>query len=411
MPVHSLASAVGDISTSHLMVAAATFLVIFSLKIWSGGKKNTWEREWAGKMILIVAPPTPTILALIDQLLQLPSPPQILFLPPIPSPLPQDLLTVLHVIRLSASKNPVAQLHCESLPRTPVAVRDFTKKWASVPTGTAGADGRRIDAVILGEGWEIRPRELKLEGQWTTHEFHYHLLTSLLPYFLRAPSERSIRVISLVSPAWASAIPSLKNAEPREDIVFNTGRRSINTVLLMKHFQLILDTLAAAALGMVRPVPGTKDEEVTKRRDESVKSNIMSLSVVMPWAREEVLKAAIVESLLSKILWIVFYPLIIILTPSPAKAAQPIMFALSAPVRYADIDETPKVKDQGKQLEEVRRAAVGGGDVVRDCEVIDVPPVLRDPALAKATYDALEKQVESGVKDLESREKASTKTQ
>lgn len=95
----------------------------------------------------------------------------------------------------------------------------------------------------------------------------------------------------------------MTGVKPRDDIVYNTGRRSISTILLMKHFQLILDTLAAAALGAVKPVPGADDEaEMVKKRDMSVKSNVMSISVIMPWARTEVLKAAMVETPLSKIL-------------------------------------------------------------------------------------------------------------
>ncbi|OWZ36391.1 hypothetical protein C347_00562 [Cryptococcus neoformans AD2-60a] len=406
MPIHTLASVFGDISTSQLIAGAATFAVVFWVKLWSGGKKCSWEKEWAGKMILVVAPPTPTIITLIDQLLQLPSPPQILFLPPIPSPLPQDILTILHAIRLSASRNPLAQLHCESLPRTPEAVRDFTKKWATAPTGTTGADGRRIDAVVLGEGWEVRPMEPKVEGKWSVHEHQYHLLTALLPYLLRAPKERSIRIVSLVSPAWTSAIPSMTGVKPRDDIVYNTGRRSISTILLMKHFQLILDTLAAAALGAVKPVPGADDEaEMVKKRDMSVKSNVMSISVIMPWARTEVLKAAMVETPLSKILWILLYPFVLILTPSSQKTIQSILFALSAPVRYEPLDDTLKVKNQDKEALDPRRSTVGGGDVVRDCAVVDVPPVLCDPALAKATYDDLEKRVEAGVKRMESKDR------
>lgn len=54
MPIHTLASVFGDISTSQLIAGAATFAVVFWVKLWSGGKKCSWEREWAGKMILVV---------------------------------------------------------------------------------------------------------------------------------------------------------------------------------------------------------------------------------------------------------------------------------------------------------------------------------------------------------------------
>ncbi|KAK8844731.1 hypothetical protein IAR55_006581 [Kwoniella newhampshirensis] len=387
MPVHTLAEYLGDISTSHLVVGAGVFALLFWIKIWSGGRSTTWEREWAGKMILVVASPTPTIMTLLDHLLHLPSPPQILFLPPVPSPLPESLLTVLHTIRLSASTNPLAQLHCEPLPPTPLAVRDFTKKWASAPTNITGEGGRRIDAIVLGSGWEVRPYHIRQEGEWSTHQFHFHLLTSLLPHLLRSPAERSIRIISLISPTWSAALPSLTGAKARDDVVFHTGRRSLNTLLLMKHFQLILDTLASATFGKVTPVPGAEDEGVKKKRDKSLKSNIMSISVVMGWAREEVVRG-----------WILLYPLVMFVTPSPKKSIQSILFALSAPVRYDELDETPKVVDQGKETLDKRRTAVGGGDAVRDCAVVDLPPVLSNPGLAKAMYDELEKEVEAGVK-------------
>nr|XP_031862078.1 uncharacterized protein CI109_002491 [Kwoniella shandongensis]KAA5529150.1 hypothetical protein CI109_002491 [Kwoniella shandongensis] len=400
MPVHSLAEYLGDISTSQLVVGAGVFAVLFWLKAWSGGRSTTWEREWAGKMILVVGSPTPTILTLLDHLLHLPSPPQILYLPPEASPLPESLLTILHTIRISATtQNRLAGLHCEPLPRTPLAVREFTQKWSAAPTNITGEGGRRIDAIVLGSGWEVKSYHSRKKEEWTTHQFHFHLLTSLLPHLLRSPAERSIRVLSLISPTWSAALPSLTGVKPRDDVVYHTGRQSINTLLLMKHFQLILDTLASATFGKAKPVPSADDEAATaKKRDKSVKSNIMSMSVIMPWAREEVVKGSLADTPFIKFLWILLYPLIIFLTPSPKKTIQSILFALSAPVRYDELDETPKVAEEGKERTDVRRSAVGGGDVVRDCAVIDVPPVLSDPALAKAIYDELEKEVEAGVK-------------
>ncbi|WWD22715.1 hypothetical protein CI109_107208 [Kwoniella shandongensis] len=376
MPVHSLAEYLGDISTSQLVVGAGVFAVLFWLKAWSGGRSTTWEREWAGKMILVV----------------------ILYLPPEASPLPESLLTILHTIRISATtQNRLAGLHCEPLPRTPLAVREFTQKWSAAPTNITGEGGRRIDAIVLGSGWEVKSYHSRKKEEWTTHQFHFHLLTSLLPHLLRSPAERSIRVLSLISPTWSAALPSLTGVKPRDDVVYHTGRQSINTLLLMKHFQLILDTLASATFGKAKPVPSADDEAATaKKRDKSVKSNIMSMSVIMPWAREEVVKGSLADTPFIK--WILLYPLIIFLTPSPKKTIQSILFALSAPVRYDELDETPKVAEEGKERTDVRRSAVGGGDVVRDCAVIDVPPVLSDPALAKAIYDELEKEVEAGVK-------------
>jgi hypothetical protein len=83
-----------------------------------------------------------------------------------------------------------------------------------------------------------------------------------------------------------------------------------------------------------------------------------------------------------------FFPLLLILTPSPTKSTQSILYALSAPVRHGPIKgpapiqlsqpAQPLQSGQGekkkKEEEEVidpRRSGVGGGDVVRDCAVVE----------------------------------------
>lgn len=249
------------------------------------------------------------MLALIDRLLRLPSPPQILYLPPMPSPLPEDLVTILHTLRLSTT-NPLAQLHCEPLPPTPRGVRDFVRKWASAPQGMASESGRRIDAIILAEGWEVTSpaRTARWQGDvgkgkgpdddppWTTHQFHFHFLTSLLPHLLRIQAERNIRIISLVSPGWATALPSLQGRPAvATSPLQQSGVRGLTTLLLMRHFQLILNTLASAAYGQSKAVPVPNGEDVDrvstkKARDTAVQSNIMALNVVMPWSRGDVIR-------------------------------------------------------------------------------------------------------------------------
>lgn len=136
-----------------------------------------------------------------------------------------------------------------------------------------------------------------------------------------------------------------------------------------------------------------------------------------------------------------WFPLLMIFTPSPTMSVQSILFALMAPVRYGDIPETPirpiqpESEDGKKSVEEgeegktdPRRSSVAGGDTVRDCAIIEcvqslflppfvskgavrltclsLPPVLCDPAVAKAHYEKIEKEVEAGVKQSQTREKA-----
>jgi hypothetical protein len=101
-----------------------------------------------------------------------------------------------------------------------------------------------------------------------------------------------------------------------------------------------------------------------------------------------------------------FFPLLLILTPSPYKSTQSILYALSAPVRHGPIkrpapiqlsqpapgNEDDKKKKEGKMEEEVvdpRRSGVGGGDVVRDCAVVEYVfiPSLPPPFPSSSSFD------------------------
>lgn len=217
----------------------------------------------------------------------------------------------MHAMRLTTT-NPLAQLHCEPLPRTPTGVREFVRKWASPLRGTAGEGGRRVDAIVLGGAWECddgttRKRDIELEKwedpEWTTQQFHFHLITALLPSLLRAPPERNIRIIQLVSPAWSAALPGIqaelenKPYKAKAGLLPAAGRRGVISLSFQEQLKLILDTLASATYGKAEVVPDPNatvedgaEVTVTKKRDESIQSNILSLSVVMPWARDEVVR-------------------------------------------------------------------------------------------------------------------------
>lgn len=79
--------------------------------------------------------------------------------------------------------------------------------------------------------------------------------------------------------------------------------------------------------------------------------------------------------------YLLLWPIILICTPGPSQTVQSIMFALNAPVRYGPVvDKAPQVvqtlAEDGKEEERPqsgngRREAVAGGDVVRDCAVIE----------------------------------------
>jgi hypothetical protein len=55
MPIHSLASYLSDaVEVSTVVSVVVGVAGLFAVNRWAAGRKNTWERDWAGKMILVV---------------------------------------------------------------------------------------------------------------------------------------------------------------------------------------------------------------------------------------------------------------------------------------------------------------------------------------------------------------------
>ena len=188
-------------------------------------------------------------------------------------------------------------------------MRAFVKQWAVNPAGT-GEGGRRLDAIVWGDGWELDAAlagfqtrsETKTEDNedeskeygWTVQESKFHFLTAMLPLLLKAPMERSIRLINLVSPFYAAAIPTYQNNDNHTDndqagpasntknarsAIFQTGVDSWKAILLWNHLQKILDALASTVHPQVNAVPvpetelplGTEVSQVVKEAEETVR--------------------------------------------------------------------------------------------------------------------------------------------
>lgn len=54
MVVHSAAQLVNYIPLQQVLGSTVAAAGLWSVKAWAGGRKCVWERDWAGKMILIV---------------------------------------------------------------------------------------------------------------------------------------------------------------------------------------------------------------------------------------------------------------------------------------------------------------------------------------------------------------------
>lgn len=302
--------------------------------------------------------------------MNLPHPPEVLYLPPLASPLPQELLTILHAIRLTAASKtglltppttvevpesdatadapssiPSTTLHCEPLPRDPAAIKEFIRKWAVKPPGTADS-GRRIDGIVWTDEWDVsrpwkifstrggvqeggdtwagvqRPKERGVS--WTAEQAKFHFLNSILPFLLKAPMERSIRLINVLSPFYSAAVPLLKSSPEEQgqatdkvlsgtegSPVVQSGKAALRNILLWRHLQRVVDALASVSHNEAHkatavPVPeetvqegiandGAAEglrrrkvesvEEKTPTKRITVQSNILALPVIIGFNR------------------------------------------------------------------------------------------------------------------------------
>ncbi len=55
MPIHSAAAWLSTgASLTGYAYAGLALVGALALKRWASGRRNTWERDWAGKMVLVV---------------------------------------------------------------------------------------------------------------------------------------------------------------------------------------------------------------------------------------------------------------------------------------------------------------------------------------------------------------------
>lgn len=228
------------------------------------------------------------------------------------------------------------------------------EKWLELKRKViAGASAGAGAGAGVGAGIEPLPKQTPKQTQWTYEQFKFHLITALLPSLLKSPSDRSVRLISLVGPFYAAAIPTFssstfsetdsttststskakKEKQPDglktkssglkikmttlESPILSSGSKSLRSITLWKHLGLILDALATASQGSkVIPTP-TPDQSQAQGQDQSqargqgpasasatateteikmdnktvsTESHIVALTVVMGFERRGILK-------------------------------------------------------------------------------------------------------------------------
>lgn len=113
------------------------------------------------------------------------------------------------------------------------------------------------------------------------------MITLLLPVLLVAPVERDIRIINVVNPFYAASSMTYSITEvlsPTAPLFKQEGRRSLETVIFMRHLQRVLDALPSGG-----QVPKTDEATVRVVSEKAQKSNIVAVSVCPGISRADII--------------------------------------------------------------------------------------------------------------------------
>lgn len=194
------------------------------------------------------------------------------------SPRPVDHPEVVILIELLRSTTKNDHIYAEECDLSSSAsVRSFC-------TGFITGKDTRLDAIVFAHEYQPigsvlapdDPAELA-ERRRASSLATFLMITLLLPVLLVAPVERDIRVINVVNPFYAAASLTYSVTEqlpPTAPLFKQEGRRSLETVIFMRHLQRVLDALPSGG-----QVPKTDETTVRVVSDKVQKSNIVALSV------------------------------------------------------------------------------------------------------------------------------------
>lgn len=196
------------------------------------------------------------------------------------SPVPIDSPRIDILVNLLRSTTKNEQIFADECDLTsPNSVHDFCTKFVT-------GQEHRLDAVIfaheyqhIGSVFARRPTEVLDNERREASLATFLATTLLLPALLVAPVERDIRIINVVNPFYAAAVPSFSpsfDAPPSPSMFLQEGRRSLRMAVFTRHLQRILDALPSG--GQV-PKTDAHASAVPVVSEKSQKSNIVAISV------------------------------------------------------------------------------------------------------------------------------------
>jgi len=213
----------------------------------------------------------------------------------------------------------------------------------------------------------------------------FYMTTLFLPSLLAAPAERDIRIVNVVNPFYAAALSkvsflhfseSLGSSKQRRTSIIKAGSmikegiRSLRMIVFMKHLQTVLDALPSA------PVPGV-DERLSPPVPASVPearrhptSNISVTTINPGISLSDTVQPLLEPTTLGLILYIILYPLLLLVAKSSYSAMQTVLHVLFVPTQ-AKLRASELSDPQHKVTEDDVKCLVPGG-LYANCGVVRV---------------------------------------
>ncbi|THH09481.1 hypothetical protein EW145_g1998 [Phellinidium pouzarii] len=396
MPLLALVNLLPKYYPSRYQIHIALSIVaIFVIRAYAQGRSTNRDRDLHGRVILLTGAFTSIGSTLMEALAQRGA--HIIALTHLPIEAPEVALLV-DAVRDTTKNERIFAEQCDFA--SVESVRAFCTKFL---TGKE----HRLDAIIFAHEYEhvgpifsSKAEELACEERRAVaSDGTFLMMTLLLPTLLVAPPERDIRIINVINPFYAAAVPSFPTSPPVNGSNFlREGHRSLRAAVLMRHLQRVLDALPQA------PAPDPFNASAAAASKKSQKSNIVAMSVSPGFSRHDTFApllranhASSEFSFFGLILYILLQPILRILAKSPSQSPQSILHALFLPTPFklatmTKSETTGPENDDDTPPEEVLKP----GALYSDCSIVRID--LRDRVQHHGNSD--EKQGEFSKADL-----------
>ncbi|KAG6901751.1 hypothetical protein C0995_008316 [Termitomyces sp. Mi166 len=404
----------------HVVIGLVTVLV---LRAFSQGRKTNRERDLHGRKILVTVCCrsislnrraqlnkwnqggfTPIGLTILQSLAERGA--HIIALSPHPIDSP-EVTIIVSLLRETYSNKEIYAEQCDL--SSPSSIRSFCTRFLT------GSD-QRIDAIIFAHEYNhigssgLVARTQTLEDAASKREAAslatFLITTLLLPALLVAPTERDIRVITLVNPFYAAAVgpsftipfPSRTSDALSKSIFVLEGNRSLRTTILTRHLQRILDALPAAQV----PKTDEGSSVVPVVNSKTQRSNIVVVSVSPGISRADTIAPLLNADWTSPsgyaragiVLYFLLQPLLRIFTKSPTASIQTVLHALFLPTPFKVFSKAAPKATQAStndgvpidaSISEMPEEVLKPGALYADCAVVrlTVPTPSDTPASEK----------------------------